>query len=44
MVIKYAEYISQRRAGDVSALGVLDHFVNGDNRTIDLLVHLEPSQ
>ena len=36
MVIKYAEYISQRRAGYVSALGVLDHFVNGDNRTIDL--------
>jgi hypothetical protein len=44
MVIKYAEYISQRRAGYVSALGVLDHFVNGDNRTIGLLVHLEPSQ
>jgi hypothetical protein len=42
MVIKYAENISQRRAGDVSALGVLNHFVNGDNRTIDLLDHLEP--
>jgi hypothetical protein len=42
-MIKYAEYFSQWRAGDVSALGVLDHFVNGDHRTIDLLVHLEPS-
>lgn len=43
-VIKYAEYFSQRRAGDVSALGVFDYFVNGDHRTIDLLGHLEPSQ
>jgi hypothetical protein len=40
----YVEYFSQWRAGDVSALGVLDHFVDGDHRTVDLLDHLEPPQ